>query len=604
MLPGFALLSSFLLVGNSFAANWYTYYELYPDPVVTDTSAVIRFKLTTEKIDDYITMPGYIYEFRYWKVDEPSKVKSVSIGLYVNEVQTVELTDLEPNTEYECKVWGQIYTSNKEGTPKTITFKTLPKKGDLNGDAKINSTDLNMMKRYLLQMIDRFGVDDESCADLNGDGKITSSDYNLLKRYILHLIDKFPIGNDETDEGINDDFNNETDEGINDGFNDETDEDINDSFIEANSKFAFDIFKQISKDEQGKNVFISPFGISMALSMVYQGAESDTREEMAKVLGYEGLDIEEVNKSYKLLLKYFNELIGNVKLKNSNSIWKNSLKGDVIKEDFISVNKDVFNALVETRDFSDESVVDKINNWISDATEGKVKKALNAVNPDELLYIISALYFNGAWKEEFEFDINDTTMSTFKSEDGSTDYVMMMRKSYNNWVGVMEFGKGDGYSAIRLPYGNGEMAMYCILPDEDISINDFIQNLDVSLWNEIKNSIRKTLQGLICLPRFKIEYFKDGNGSIKESLKALGLEKVFSLAEADLTGMSETNAYVSDVLHKAVVEVNEKGTEASSSVVVIPVPGFGTRSEFIADRPFVFIIADEKYDTILFMGKL
>jgi len=80
-------------------------------------------------------------------------------------------------------------------------------------------------------------------------------------------------------------------------------------------------------------VFISPFGISMALSMVYQGAESDTREEMAKVLGYEGLDIEEVNKSYKLLLKYFNELIGNVKLKNSNSIWKNSLKGDVIKED-------------------------------------------------------------------------------------------------------------------------------------------------------------------------------------------------------------------------------------------------------------------------------
>jgi len=97
-----------LLVGNSFAANWYTYYELYPDPVVTDTSAVIRFKLTTEKIDDYITMPGYIYEFRYWKVDEPSKVKSVSIGLYVNEVQTVELTDLEPNTEYECKVWDKF----------------------------------------------------------------------------------------------------------------------------------------------------------------------------------------------------------------------------------------------------------------------------------------------------------------------------------------------------------------------------------------------------------------------------------------------------------------------------------------------------------------
>jgi len=95
----------------------------------------------------------------------------------------------------------------------------------------------------------------------------------------------------------------------------------------------------------------------MALSMVYQGAESDTREEMAKVLGYEGLDIEEVNKSYKLLLKYFNELIGNVKLKNSNSIWKNSLKGDVIKEDFISVNKDVytiFSLIASSRSLSEK----------------------------------------------------------------------------------------------------------------------------------------------------------------------------------------------------------------------------------------------------------
>ncbi|HOM01961.1 MAG TPA: serpin family protein [Acetivibrio sp.] len=572
------LLSSFLFASNVFAENWYTYYELYPDPVVTDTSAVVKFELTKVIIDDSIMLPGYIYEFRYWKVDEPSNVKRVLAGAgsgrHFDGVQTIELTDLEPNTEYEFKFWGQFATWNKEGTPETITFRTLPKKGDLNGDGKITSTDLYMLKRYLLHMIDTFGVDDEFCADLNGDGKINSSDYSLLKRYILHVIDKFPVENDEPNEGISD------------------------GFIEGNSKFAFDIFKQISKNEQGENVFISPFGISTALSMVYQGAEFDTKEEMAKVLGYEGLDIKEVNKSYKYLLKYFAQLDEKVKLKNSNSIWNNSLKGDAIKEDFISANRDVFNALVEIRDFSDESVVDEINNWISEATEGKIDNMLSKISPDDLSYIISALYFNGVWKEEF--DIEKTYSSSFEAEDGSVDDVMMMRKDNCK----IEFGAGDGYRAVRLPYGNGEMAMYCILPDQDISINDFIQNLDVSMWNQIKSSITERNNGVLCLPRFKIEYAKNGNGSIMESLKALGMEKVFENGAADLSGMTENGAYIADVLHKAVVEVNEKGTEAASVVIVPIAPGIGLKPEFVANRPFVFIIADEKYDTILFMGKV
>jgi len=153
------------------------------------------------------------------------------------------------------------------------------------------------------------GLNDTACADLNGDGKINS------------------LEKEEKNEGVSE------------------------NFIRGNSNFAFNIFKEINKDEQGKNVFISPFGISTALSMVYQGAKSDTREEMAKVLGYEGLDIEEVNKSYKYLLQYFNGLDNDTKIKSSNSIWMNSLHGNAIKEDFISTNKDVFDALAETRDF-------------------------------------------------------------------------------------------------------------------------------------------------------------------------------------------------------------------------------------------------------------
>jgi len=560
---------------------------LYPEPVVTETGAVIRLKLTKIIIDDFITWPGYLYALEYWKTDDPSNVMRQSRTKFesreelsedvIEEVYTVELTDLEPDTEYTYKFWGQMPTWNKEGTPKTLSFRTLPRiiYGDVNRDGKVNSTDYTLMNRYVLRMIDRSIIDEYFyLADLNGDGKVNSTDSTLLKRYILRVIDKFPVEKQDTNEGISE------------------------GFIEGSSKFAFDIFKQISEEEQGENVFISPFGISTALSMVYQGAKSDTKDEMAKVLGFEGLDITEVNNSYKYLLEYYSQLDEKVKLKNSSSIWNNSLKSNLIKEDFISVNKDVFNALVESRDFSDESVVDEINSWISEATEGKIDKMISRIDREELSYIISALYFNGLWKEEFE--IEKTVALPFKAEDGSTDNVMMMRKLNCK----LEIGEGDGYTAVRLPYGDGEMAMYCILPDEDTPINDFIQKLDVSVWNQIKNSIVKREDGDLYLPRFKVEYAKNGNGSIMESLKALGMEKVFR-DDADLSGIFEIDTCINDVLHKSVVEVNEKGTEAATVVVIPIVPtSIQTRPKFIANRPFVFVIADEEYNTILFMGKV
>jgi len=222
---------------------------------------------------------------------------------------------------------------------------------------------------------------------------------------------------------------------------------------------------------------------------------------------------------------------------------------------------------------------------------------LNNVPQDILAYIISALYFDGTWTEEF--DTEETFITSFKAEDGSTQDIMMMSKT-----GKMEYGEGSGYKAVRLPYGkDGEMAMYCILPDKGTAIDDFIQNLDVSMWNEIKNNIVERGNVVLNLPRFKMEYAMGNGGSIKESLKSLGMVKAFE-EDADFSGMSDIAAALSDVLHKAVVEVNEKGTEAAEVVVVPVTPGVGKRPVFQANRPFVFVIADEKYDTILFMGKL
>ncbi|MDQ2085155.1 serpin family protein [Herbivorax sp. ANBcel31] len=450
-----------------------------------------------------------------------------------------------------------------------------PLYGDLTGDGIINSTDYAMLKRHILS-VRQLSEEEKVLADLNGDGVIDSSDCVLLQRYILGTIDVFPV--EENNNVIN--------------------ENISDGFIDGNSNFAFDIFNQLNLEDGDKNVFISPFNISVALSMVYQGADSETKDEIAEVLGFDNLEIEDVNASYKYLLDYFDQLDNKIKINNANSIWLNSLQGDVIKDDFQSVNEDVFDALVSSRNFNDQSVLNELNNWISSATEGMIENMLSSINPEVLTYIISAIYFNGTWTEEFDAD--NSYEKAFYMEDGSSKDIMMMYKRSE-----IEYGEGDEYKAVRLPYGNGEVSMYCILPDEGTSINDFIEDMDVNMWNQIKNSISKRESVKLLLPRFEIEY---GAKSIVDSLTALGMTNAFDAGLADFSNIFEIASYISDIQHMAVIEVNEEGTEAAAATVVIITPTAAgptiERPEFIADRPFMFVIADDVNDTILFMGKL
>ncbi|TYQ16905.1 UNVERIFIED_CONTAM: serpin B [Acetivibrio alkalicellulosi] len=445
--------------------------------------------------------------------------------------------------------------------------------GDLNQDGVVNSTDYILLRRYVLGVIDEFPSEiAEIAADLNGDGVINSTDCVLLRRYILNMIDRFPV--EENNEII--------DEGISEGF------------ISGNRQFAFDIFKHISNEDHDKNIFISPFNISVALSMVNQGAGSETKDQLKRTLGFEGLRDSEVNQSYKYLLNYLNQFDQKIKINNSNSIWNNTLWIDRINENFISVNQDIFNAWVALRDFSDEDgVLDEINNWISEATEGLIEKLLSSIDEEDITYILTAIYFKGMWEEEFK--VENTIETDFYMDDGNSKKVMMMKKT-----GSMDFVEGDGYKAVRVPYGNGEVAMYCILPDEGTSINDFIGDIDVAKWSEIKNRMRKQRVSLE-LPRFEIEY---GGKDLKDSLVALGVEKAFNEYDADFPEFSVDGAHISSVVHKAVVKVNEEGTVAAGYTVIgVSPPGFIETDEFVANRPFMFVIADEKYDTILFMGK-
>lgn len=367
---------------------------------------------------------------------------------------------------------------------------------------------------------------------------------------------------------------------------------ISSEAVNGNTGFAFDIFRQLDKEDGNQNIFISPLSISTALAMTYQGAGTTTKEAMAKALGYSGMDDGKLNESYQNLLRYLKQLDKKIELNISNSLWIR--EGETIKENFISVNRDIFDASITSMDFSRENAADEINQWISNATKKKIEKMIDPpISSDIILFLINAIYFKGDWKEKF--DTKNTLDAPFYAGDGNTDEVKMMSR-----YGKAEYGQRDGFKAVRLPYGSGKAAMYCILPDENTSVGDFIAGMDNDRWTAVKDSISEKNDVRLQLPRFKLEY---GIKNLNDSLTALGMGEAFT-DSADFSGIRDSLC-ISRVLHKAVIEVNEEGSEAAAvTVVEMRETAVAEPITFIADRPFVFLIADDETGSVLFLGKV
>lgn len=368
---------------------------------------------------------------------------------------------------------------------------------------------------------------------------------------------------------------------------------ISESIITANSEFAFNIFKQLNSEDSGENIFISPLSISAALTMTYNGAETTTRKAMSEALGYNDTERDIVNQSYRNLLKYLENVDKKVELNIANSIWIR--EGEQIKDEFIAANNNNFDAQIVEIDFMDESAAGTINKWISDATKGKIDKMLEPpIDPNVVMFLINAIYFKGEWSEQF--DPENTFDSFFTELDGSKQNVSMMHRNDD-----IEYTKGSDYKAVKLPYGNGNTSMYCILPDEGININTFIDEMNTDKWMEIRENVTATDDVNLQIPKFKMEY---GIKKLNDSLSALGMEEAFS-ERADFSGIRD-GVYIDEVMHKAVIEVNEEGSEAAAATVVVVTESAAEidPATFIADRPFMFVIADDNTGTILFMGKL
>ncbi len=364
--------------------------------------------------------------------------------------------------------------------------------------------------------------------------------------------------------------------------------------IKVSEKFATNFFKLAAK-KPDSNVVVSPYSVSTALSMAYNGAGSKTKSEMQDLLDYTGLSDEAVNQQNSSLYKSLMHVNPTSELTIANAMFAN--KNFEFVKAFMDSNQKYYGAKLETLDFADLSTVNKINNWVKDNTKSKIPSILDKVAPDAILYLVNAVYFKGVWLDEFKKE--ETQQTEFKLNNGTKKTVEMMNRSAK-----MSYFAGNNFQAVMLPYKDKRLQMCIFLPDKKSNITTFINSLTPESWSEWREQFRKE-EGHLGLPRFKVEYKTE----LSDVLKAAGMPCAFEDNCADFKKMIEQNAMISRVLHKTYLEVNEKGTEAAAATAIEmsvtsapmnPKPPF----EMICDRPFVVAIRDEKTNAILFVGAI
>ena len=369
---------------------------------------------------------------------------------------------------------------------------------------------------------------------------------------------------------------------------------IDTGVITANTQFGFNLFDEIRKTEQDKNIFISPFSISVALAMTLNGAAGDTEQAMTDTLQLQGLDAEVINIGYAALRYALLTADPKVTLAIANSLW--ARQGVPFNQSFLQRNAQFFGAEISTLDFTDPRTVETINQWVDINTNGKITKILDEIDPAAVLFLINAIYFKGTWQEEF--DPSETREGPFHLANGDVKQVPMMRQERE-----YPYYRGENFQAIRLAYGDGQTGMYIFLPDRESDLNNFLENLNAESWENWMSQFHEQDVSLV-MPKFKLEYEKELN----DTLKALGMGIAFDSGRADFSRMAilSENLYIGEVLHKTFVEVNEEGTEAAAvtsvgvRVTSVPPPPI----PLTIDRPFFFAIRDNKTETVLFMGRV
>lgn len=366
--------------------------------------------------------------------------------------------------------------------------------------------------------------------------------------------------------------------------------------VQGNNAFACDLYGQLRRAPG--NLFFSPYSISSALAMTYGGARTTTAEQMAKTLHFR-LEPQRLHAAQGELYRFLNApgVKREYKLNIANRLW--GQKGYTFNPDFIKLTEEVYGAGLKDVDFQNatDEARRTINAWVEEATQDKIKELLKPgiLVKDTRLVLTNAIYFKAAWFSPF-FE-KDTKDGDFHLVGGGTVKAKLMAK-YEK----LAYGKEDDMEFAVLPYDRHELSMVVLLPKTADAIADLEKNLTAgNLDKWIKQA--KVHEVDLKLPKFKMtSEFK-----LKPALSALGMSIAFS-DRADFSGITTREGLmISEVVHKAFVDVNEKGTEAAAATAVIMAPTavqILPRATFHVNRPFVFVLRDNQSGSILFLGRV
>jgi len=364
------------------------------------------------------------------------------------------------------------------------------------------------------------------------------------------------------------------------------------------SSFPFRLYQKVAKERTKSNLLISPLSVSTALSMTYPGAAGETRKALSDVLNFAGADDATVGARAKSTLDSLRKPGGGTKLEIANALFGE--KRVKFKQPFLDADKTNFDAEIQSLNFASPEAVTTINSWVSAKTHGKIPTIIDKIGEDAILYLINAIYFKGTW--EHKFDKSQTTDEDFSTAAGGTKKVKMMNMHRSDF----QYFKTDDFQAVNLKYADKRLSMSIFLPNAGKSLSAFEAEFTQENWDDWRRNFFKHA-GQIGLPRFKIE----DKMTLNDPLAAIGLAIAFDQNKADFSKMAEVaqRVFISDVIHKTFMEVNEEGTEAAAvtAVTMAATSAPMHRVEpfrMIMDKPFFIVLSDDKTGEILFAGHI
>lgn len=365
--------------------------------------------------------------------------------------------------------------------------------------------------------------------------------------------------------------------------------------VNNNNSFAFSLYNKT----MGMNSrVVSPLSVTYLMSMLANGADGETQQQILATLGWAGEGIQQpslqdINDYSRMLIEKTARLDKAVTVEIANYVAVN--KEFKLNSKFQkSVERD-YKAGVESLNFTSPSTLKRINDWCNDRTHGMIPSIINELDPDAVSYLMNAIYFNGTWKDKFSKE--ETKQEIFRGYTRDIQYVDMMHRH-----GEYFYADGDGYSAVSIPYGNGAFRMTVILPSEGSFLRDVMASMDGGKFQALQRSMEKCNVDLK-IPRFTTEV----DLPLNDIISALGAPLIFS-PQADFSQFARGDFYVSKMFQKAKIEVSEEGTKAAAVTAAIMMmsamrPEKKRNVVFHADSPFAYIISENSTGSIYFMGQ-